>query len=205
MADYDPKSIPILDDVIEVIDTPASEPKADTDNNDGAENYLDLFPDNEPDKEPEAEAEAETDSTATENEDKKSRPYTPDFELKEPTEPVESALIAYEEDETVEAFNIEPEESKLPEEPEELVSPEIPLGSESFETDMGDSSAEISIESTPTDELATVDAPEQVSIQAVTDEVVASIMPDLEDHLRALVRKALEDRLPEEVISEKND
>jgi hypothetical protein len=185
MPDYDPKSIPILDDIIEE-DKP--EPAltesdiSDLDNELSSEqaiDSLDLFNGTA------TNSEAETEESDIGSIDQFISPPLGDLEEAE-EEAVESALIDYHSD--------------------DVVAPDINLQHETAqqETVQQDTVSnkddpaihDMSIENMPA-------APaEAVDLDKIVDEIVKQLIPDLEQQLRFLVLQALEDRLPEELIEQ---
>ena len=185
MPDYDPKSIPILDDIIDddIVKDDTSEPEltgsvfADVENQDSDEaaiNSLDLFVDDTVDIEQEAMEPslgtidrfinpAEDEPTAIE------------------TDTAESALIDYQLDQDESGISIQHDTQAV----EDIPGPD--------ETEEG-----ITIEDTAEDTSAS-DPNQPVTLNAIVDDVVKQLMPDLEQQLRFLVQQALEEKLPEEI------
>ena len=160
MPDYDPKSIPILDDIIDnevdsentdAADTAHTKPLSEEANTDipGTEDVSD---DNTPDL-------FKGDITGFEA-DRDDNPESDE------TTDIESALIDYQAD-------------------------------------------DIELHDTPTDDAVTLqpeiadqadDFTPSISLNEIVDDVVKQLIPDLEQQLRFLVRQALEEKLPEEII-----
>ena len=185
MPDYDPKSIPILDDIIDddIVKDDTSEPEltgsvfTDVENQDSDEaaiNSLDLFVDDTVDIEQEAMEPslgtidrfinpAEDEPTAIE------------------TDTAESALIDYQLDQDESGISIQHDTQAV----EDIPGPD--------ETEEG-----ITIEDTAEDTSAS-DPNQPVTLNAIVDDIVKQLMPDLELQLRFLVQQALEEKLPEEI------
>lgn len=185
MPDYDPKSIPILDDIIDddIVKDDTSEPEltgsvfADVENQDSDEaaiNSLDLFVDDTVDIEQEAMEPslgtidrfinpAEDEPTAIE------------------TDTAESALIDYQLDQDESGISIQHDTQAV----EDTPGPD-------------ETSDDITIEDTAEDTSAS-DPNQPVTLNAIVDDVVKQLMPDLEQQLRFLVQQALEEKLPEEI------
>ena len=183
MPDYDPKSIPILDDIIE--DEIASDDKAEPElsssefsnleNQDGDDttiDNLDLFTRDAIDDEQETmEPElgiidrfidsAEDDLTTIE------------------TDAIESALIDYQTDQDEPGINAKYETQLLD---------DIP--------DSNDIIDDIAIEDTD------INKARSATLNSIVDDVVKQLLPDLEQQLRYLVQEALEDKLPEEIVKQ---
>ncbi|MBE9560534.1 MAG: hypothetical protein IMF15_07065 [Proteobacteria bacterium] len=174
MPDYDPKSIPILDDIIDndvdsentdtadtAYDKPLSE-EADTeilDTEDGSDdNTLDLF------KGDAADIDVETVEPEITAIDTFNNNVIVDEPESDETKSIESALIDY-----------QPEEDK---------------------TDINDSDViDYQPEAQPAISIHTVDSEMPVDIDAIVDDVVKQMMPDLEQQLRFLIQQALEEKL----------
>jgi len=178
MPDYDPKSIPTLDDVIESVtheDNKAEslvvedEPVLFT-----AEPVVDLTDKSDFDV---TELEPEISFDLAE-EDEKTEPdlndTPPELTDKKEPENFESALIDYDTEEPIPSEPI-PSNEKAP-----------------------------LIEETGTDEQSvTTQAPTTISatdLQSISDEIVLQLMPELEQRLRVLVQQVLEEKLPSEII-----
>jgi hypothetical protein len=176
MPDYDPKSIPILDDIIE---DDATEPEltgsvfADVENEDSDEtaiNSLDLFVDDTVD----IEQEAMEPSLGTI--DRFINPADDELTAIE-TDTAESALIDYQHDQDEPGISIQHDTQAL----------ESPPGPD-------ETSDDITI-----DDTTASDPNQPVTLNAIVDDVVKQLMPDLERQLRFLVQQALEEKLPEEI------
>lgn len=184
MPDYDPKSIPILDDIIEdeKTDTQGETPDdvvaidISADKIDREDSTLDLF--NRP-----AEDFDSVDAGATNLDAETTEPEigsidrfieTKDAEEIE-TEAVESALIDYHpetEDDTEDSHEAQQDDSQ-------------------------------NIEELETDSVKPVAAQatgQPVDLETVVDDVVKQLLPDLEQQLRFLVQQALEEKLPADMI-----
>lgn len=188
MPDYDPKSIPILDDIIEgenesadtaetndekIISEQISTDLAATENIQD-DNTLDLFNDNAADIKTDASEpgigaiDKFIDSISEEHE-------IIEIENSE-TEIVESALIDYQTEDNITANDIH-------------------TADEQHEQHQ-----------TITSQSALSEQP--ITLDSIVDDVVKQLVPDLAQQLRFLVRQALEEKLPEEIInklSAKND
>lgn len=210
MPDYDPKSIPILDDVIKVEETD----NTDIDDQEGepalfettpveAENNLDLFV---------AESiKASASTVVTED-------VPGEGSLSEDTEPqigIIDEFIAEDSSHTIDITAAEDAiiENSIPvsandaaaktDEPESaLIS--YNTGTEVTET-VSDTTSDIEAIN-----IAAVDVEPQpaeqpeppASLQSMVDDITKELMPDLEQQLRYLIQQALEDRLPDEVIEQ---
>lgn len=185
MPDYDPKSIPILDDIIEDNEVnPEEKNTGDIDVNDidQDENTLDLF------------VTAETDIAITNIDVEAAEPEigsidqfinTTDDDTEEiETETVESALIDYH-SETV-------DDRELDIQHEETQQNDIqPSDDIRIDNDI-------------------IPVPDQsIALESIVDDVVKQLIPDLEQQLRFLVQQALEEKLPAEILDQlstgKND
>lgn len=210
MPDYDPKSIPILDDVIKLEETD----NTDIDDQEGepalfettpveAENNLDLFV---------AESiNASASTVVTED-------VPGEGSLSEDTEPqigIIDEFIAEDSSHTIDITAAEDTiiENSIPvsandaaaktDEPESaLIS--YNTGTEVTET-VSDTTSDIEAIN-----IAAVDVEPQpaeqpeppASLQSMVDDITKELMPDLEQQLRYLIQQALEDRLPDEVIEQ---
>lgn len=210
MPDYDPKSIPILDDVIKLEETD----NTDIDDQEGepalfettpveAENNLDLFV---------AESiKASASTVVTED-------VPGEGSLSEDTEPqigIIDEFIAEDSSHTIDITAAEDTiiENSIPvsandaaaktDEPESaLIS--YNTGTEVTET-VSDTTSDIEAIN-----IAAVDVEPQpaeqpeppASLQSMVDDITKELMPDLEQQLRYLIQQALEDRLPDEVIEQ---
>jgi hypothetical protein len=185
MPDYDPKSIPILDDIIE---DDTTEPGlsgleyADVENQDSDEtaiDNLDLFASDTIDVEQETMEPslgtieqfidpADDEPTAIE------------------TDTPESALMQYHIDQDEPDINVQHDTKPL-----------------EYFPDSDETLDDITIEDTASDPIP------PVSLDAIVDDVVKQLIPGLEQQLRYLVRQALEEKLPEEILeqlsTDKND
>ena len=192
MPDYDPKSIPILDDIIEDEkkdtqgETPDDAIEIDTadDKIDQDDSTLDLF--NSPAKD---FTTADIDATELDTETEEPEIGSIDRFIEkadtdtEETEITESALIDYhpeEKEDNVDSFDhqeVQPDEFQ-------------------------------SIEAQSVESFQPVTAP-PVALETIVDDVVKQLLPDLEQQLRFLVQQALEEKLPAEMIEQisegKND
>ena len=194
MPDYDPKSIPILDDIIE--DDIASDDKAEPElsgsefanleNQDGDDttiDNLDLFTSDaigaeQETMEPELGTidrfigSAEDDLTAIE------------------TDAIGSALIDYQVDQ-----QIDQEEPCINVKYETQPPDDTPDSNDAFD--------DITIEDTA------IDMAQPATLNSIVDDVVKQLLPDLEQQLHHLVQQALEEKLPGEIVkqlsADKND
>lgn len=210
MSDYDPKSIPILDDVIKVEETD----NTDIDDQEGepalfettpveAENNLDLFV---------AESiKASASTVVTED-------VPGEGSLSEDTEPqigIIDEFIAEDSSHTIDITAAE----------DAIIENSIPVSANdaAAETDEPESAlisyntgteATEAVSDTTSDieaiNIAAVDVEPQpaeqpeppASLQSMVDDITKELMPDLEQQLRYLIQQALEDRLPDEVIEQ---
>jgi hypothetical protein len=180
MPDYDPKSIPILDDIIE---DDTNEPEltgsvfAEVDNQDSDEtaiNSLDLFADDTID------TEQETMEPSLGTIDQFINPADVELTAVE-TDIAESALIDYQLDQDESGISIQHDTQAV----EDAPGPD-------------ETSDDITIEDTAED-TSTSDPNQPVTLNAIVDDVVKQLLPDLEQQLRFLVQQALEEKLPEEI------
>lgn len=210
MPDYDPKSIPILDDVIKleetdntVIDDQEGEPALFETTPVEAENNLDLFV---------AESiKASASTVVTED-------VPGEGSLSEDTEPqigIIDEFIAEDSSHTIDITAAEDAiiENSIPvsandaaaktdESESALIS--YNTGTEVTET-VSDTTSDIEAIN-----IAAVDVEPQpaeqpeppASLQSMVDDITKELMPDLEQQLRYLIQQALEDRLPDEVIEQ---
>ncbi len=210
MPDYDPKSIPILDDVIKVeeadntdIDDQEGEPALFETTPVEAENNLDLFV---------AESiKASASTVVTED-------VPGEGSLSEDTEPqigIIDEFIAEDSSHTLDITAAEDAiiENSIPvtanDAAAETDEPESALisyntGTEETET-VSDTTSDIeAINIAAVDvEPQPVEQPEPpASLQSMVDDITKELMPDLEQQLRYLIQQALEDRLPDEVIKQ---
>lgn len=176
MPDYDPKSIPILDDIIDnevdsevdsentdAADTAYTKPlseEANTDipgTEDGSDdNTLDLFKGDITGFEADRDDNPESDETSD----------------------IESALIDYQADDI--------ELHDTPSDDAVTLQPEIADQAANQADDHTDDQAD--------------DFTPAINLNEIVDDVVKQLIPDLEQQLRFLVRQALEEKLPEEII-----
>jgi len=192
MPDFDPKTIPILDDVIEVIEPEGVKPEEiEQQNND-------------------AEAEATADDEAIDNE---TALFTAD--------PIIDFTTEVDDDHAESEFDINIEEQlEIPAAAFEDASENTPddTSEESIESALIDYNAEYDNETSLEDAAANADEitseieePEPatetqplitaIELQTITDDVVNQLIPELEQRLRILVQQALEENLPTEIIS----
>ena len=191
MPDYDPKSIPILDDIIEddIANDDKAEPEltgsesADVENQDSHEtaiNNLDLFASDTLD------IEQETMEPSLGTIDQFINPVADDELTAIETDTPESALIDFHIDQDEPDINVEHDTPQLE---------DIPDSDETFD--------EITIGDTASDPIP------PVTLDAIVDDVVKQLIPELEQQLRHLVQQALEEKLPEEIVeqlsTDKND
>ena len=185
MPDYDPKSIPILDDIIDddIVKDDTSEPEltgsvfTDVENQDSDEaaiNSLDLFVDDTVDIEQEAM------ELSLGTIDRFINPAEDELTAIE-TDIAESALIDYQLDQDESGISIQHDTQAV----EDTPGPD-------------ETSDDITIEDTAEDTSAS-DPNQPVTLNAIVDDVVKQLMPDLEQQLRFLVQQALEEKLPEEI------
>ena len=210
MPDYDPKSIPILDDVIRVEETD----NTDIDDQEGepalfettpveAENNLDLFV---------AESiKASASTVVTED-------VPGEGSLSEETEPqigIIDEFIAEDSSHTIDITAAE----------DAIIENSIPVSANDTTAETDESESALISYNTNTEETETVsdttsdieainiaavdvepqsaEQPEPpASLKSIVDDITKELMPDLEQQLRYLIQQALEDRLPDEVIDQ---
>jgi len=210
MSDYDPKSIPILDDVIKIEETD----NTDIDDQEGepalfettpveTENNLDLFV---------AESiNASASTVVTED-------VPGEGSLSEDTEPqigIIDEFIAEDSSHTIDITTAEDAiiENSLPvtanDTTAETDEPESALISYNTDTEesetVSDTTSDIeAINIAAVDvEPQSAEQPEPpASLKSMVDDITKELMPDLEQQLRYLIQQALEDRLPDEVIDQ---
>lgn len=210
MPDYDPKSIPILDDVIKVEETD----NTDIDDQEGepalfettpveAENNLDLFV---------AESiKASASTVVTED-------VPGEGSLSEDTEPqigIIDEFIAEDSSHTIDITAAEDAiiENSIPvsanDAAAETDEPESALISYNTGTEVTEAVSDTTSDIEAIN-IAAVDVEPQpaeqpeppASLQSMVDDITKELMPDLEQQLRYLIQQALEDRLPDEVIEQ---
>lgn len=182
MPDFDPKTIPILDDVIETVELEDVKNK-NIENDGDSVMPAAIAIDNEPvlfTAEPVVDITAEIDDESIQHESdthESIETLSTDSDITLETETIESALIDYSaenesdsliEDETTDTAEVSHETNTLPEppiEPQPLITP--------------------------------------IELQTITDDVVNQLMPEIEQHLRMLIQQALEEKLPCDVIPPK--
>lgn len=210
MSDYDPKSIPILDDVIKIEETD----NTDIDDQEGepalfettpveAENNLDLFV--------AGSINASASTVVTEE-------APGEAPLSEDTEPqigIIDEFIAEDSSHTIDITTAE----------DAIIENSIPVSANDAEAETDEPESALISDNTDTEETETVSAttsdieainiaaidvepqsaeqPEApASLKSMVDDITKELMPDLEQQLRYLIQKALEDRLPDEVIDQ---
>ena len=210
MPDYDPKSIPILDDVIRVEETD----NTDIDDQEGepalfettpveAENNLDLFV---------AESiKASASTVVTED-------VPGEGSLSEDTEPqigISDEFIAEDSSHTIDITAAEDAiiENSIPvsanDAAAETDEPESTLISYNTDTEVTEAVSDTTSDIEAIN-IAAVDVEPQsaeqpeppASLKSIVDDITKELMPDLEQQLRYLIQQALEDRLPDEVIDQ---
>lgn len=200
MPDFDPKSIPILDDVIEDI---AEVKDAAPVLKEAADENHDLFTtDHE-----QAETKTKSFSVETFSTDELADNITdiPDAD----SEAFESALIDYDAEQTNHVVEVETsyepfkyqqqtsEDSTIDEPYTAAPVIEQPIITRAVENQpMPDQAASEQLAPAQKEEPST----EALPLQSITDEIVKQLMPDLETQLRHLIQQALEDRLSDETI-----
>jgi len=210
MSDYDPKSIPILDDVIKIEETD----NTDIDDQEGepalfettpveAENNLDLFV---------AESiNASASTVVTED-------VPGEGSLSEDTEPqigIIDEFIAEDSSHTIDITTAE----------DAIIENSIPVTANDTTAETDESESALISYNTDTEKSGTVsdttsdieainiaavdvepqsaEQPEPpASLKSMVDDITKELMPDLEQQLRYLIQQALEDRLPDEVIEQ---
>lgn len=201
MPDYDAKSIPILDDIIEIDvsddikdkhlnvienESPAAEENlnllaeetaysvAET-----AEPQIGEIDDLDGEQaviyQPASDATQAHEFTETQTEDINTFTYQAETEyIAEQAEETESALLHYQEEQASGAF----------------------VSAVSIDSDDSDNDAEAQqVEPEPS-------VTQPLILEAIVEDVVKQLMPDLEQQLRHLVQQALEDRLPDEFVDQ---
>jgi len=191
MPDFDPKSIPILDDIIEDDDTENSdELNAEVST---SENNLNLF---------------------------SKDPVLSDTEISEPSSDVtndivnESQLSTTDSEEIdIDAIgNIKATHDEKSDAPDHLASALINLGDDEEEgldpvTNIQPVN-EPAIDHPTNDELTNdnpdIEPIQQISLQAMTEDIVKQLMPELKLQLHTLVLQTLQDKLPTEIVKQEN-
>ncbi len=212
MPDYDPKSIPILDDVIKVeetdntnIDDQEGEPALFETTPVEAENNLDLFV---------AESiNASASTVVTED--------VPGVgSLSEDTEPQIGIIDEFIAEDSSDTINITAAEDAIIENSISVSAQDAAAETDEPESALisyntGTTEAETETVSDTTSDIeainiAAVDVKAQpaeqpeppASLQSMVDDITKELMPDLEQQLRYLIQQALEDRLPDDVIEQ---
>ena len=201
MPDYDPKSIPILDDVIKVEETDST----DIDDQVGtptllettpveAENHLDLFV-----AEP---VDAASSTLLTEDvpgEDTSVEDNEPQIGIIDEftTEESSKALDITAAEDVIIENNMPVSANSAAAESDEIESALINYHADEEETETVADIEAINI--------TAVDVIEQTpetpaSLKSMVDDITKELMPDLEQQLRYLIQQALEDRLPDDLI-----
>jgi len=215
MPDYDPTSIPILDDVVEIEETENTDDEVTSSLLETepvqAENNLDLFADESTDFTADSLEEDQTsgdvltnDSSAEENEpqigiiddiidEDIDDIHTGNIETDKVAGIIETEETAYED-----SVNISTDDSES--ETDDIESALIDYDADAEENDAVD-------ETQPVEDEPQM-AEQTVSLESVVEGIARQLMPDLEMQLRFLIQQALEDRLPDDVINKltrKND
>lgn len=216
MPDYDPKSIPILDDVIETEDT-SSENTAIDDEDEiftlfeaepvQSEDNLDLF----------AETSIAAETLTTENlaneddfvettepqigiiddiidEEINNDIHPHDIEASQQAVITDFEAAAYENSTDISTDDLATESKP---EIEPIESSLIDYHNDAEENETVADIQPIEVEQQTTENPA--------SLESVVDDITKQLMPDLEQQLRFLIQQALEDRLPEDVIDKLTD
>ena len=216
MPDYDPKSIPILDDVIETEDTSSENTVIDDEDEIftlfeaepvQSEDNLDLF----------AETSIAAETLTTENQANED-----DFvETTEPQIGIIDDIIDEEISNDIHPHDIEASQQAV------ITDFEAAAYENSTEISTDDLVAESKPEIEPIEsslidyhndaeenetvaDIQPVEVEQQTtenpaSLESVVDDITKQLMPDLEQQLRFLIQQALEDRLPEDVIDKLTD
>ncbi len=215
MPDYDPTSIPILDDVVEIEETENTDDEVTSSLLETepvqAENNLDLFADESTDFTADSLEEDQTsgdvltnDSSAEENEpqigiiddiidEDIDDIHTGNIETDKVAGIIETEDTAYEDSVNISTDDSEPET-------DDIESALIDYDADAEENDAVD-------ETQPVEDEPQM-AEQTVSLESVVEGIARQLMPDLEMQLRFLIQQALEDRLPDDVINKltrKND
>lgn len=216
MPDYDPKSIPILDDVIETEDT-SSENTAIDDEDEiftlfeaepvQSEDNLDLF----------AETSIAAETLTTENlaneddfvettepqigiiddiidEEISNDIHPHDIEASQQAVITDFEAAAYENSTDISTDDLATESKP---EIEPIESSLIDYHNDAEENETVADIQPVEVEQQTTENPA--------SLESVVDDITKQLMPDLEQQLRFLIQQALEDRLPEDVIDKLTD
>jgi hypothetical protein len=192
MPDYDLKNIPVLEDIIEIEETDPVEPEAiATLAPDETENNFDLFIDNST----EAEALDLIDTT--------------DVEIDIFSEEVITEYIAAVDDDSGiyndDMQTSEPVFDGQGSAQEPMLDPTL-LDSTSHGTiSLESASIDIQTDKDSDNDPQPTANQHPVSIENLVNEVIKQLMPDLEQQLRLLVQQALEDKLPENIITQLSD
>lgn len=199
MSEYDPKSIPILDDIIDgekvddaELDTEQADPAAD--------DNLDLFSDDSSDDSIEAspviiEHILNLPETAIHEDNSIDEQVTDEPAVSESVAG-ESVVDELTVDEVITA--------------DAITEDSIDLASDTIESALIDyKSEDDTIEGNQTDEVIVTDESKaqislqhQVLLEPVVNEIVKQLIPDMEQQLRFLVKQALADWLPDELIKQ---
>lgn len=211
MPDYDPKSIPILDDVIETEDTSSENTVIDDEDEIftlfeaepvQSEDNLDLFA--------ETSIVAETLTTGNQaNEDDFVETTEPQIGIiddiidEEISNDIHPHDIEASQQAVITDFEAAAYENSTDISADDLVAeskPEIePIESSliDYHNDAEENETVADIQPVEVEQQTTENP---VSLESVVDDITKQLMPDLEQQLRFLIQQALEDRLPEDVI-----
>ena len=195
MPDYDPKSIPILDDVIETEDA-SSENTAIDDEDEiftlfeaepaQSEDNLDLFAET---TEPQIGI---IDDIIDEEISNDIHPH--DIEASQQAVITDFEAAAYENSTDISTDDLVAESKP---EIEPIESALIDYDDDAEENETVSDIQPVEVEQQTTENPA--------SLESVVDDITKQLMPDLEQQLRFLIQQALEDRLPEDVIDKLTD
>jgi len=183
MPDFDPKTIPTLDDVIETVEPEASDSE---------------ISDHEVD--PIIVVESEPVVDFTDELDIEDAELEPDPEVL-PDTSIESSFDFVEDDDEAELNQIDTSPDLVDEEDSENLESalldynEAPLSGTDTEL--------VTDEFKPDEPSVTVHLPTLISdteLQSISDEIVLQLMPELEQRLRVLVQQVLKEKLPSEII-----
>lgn len=190
MPDYDPKSIPILDDIIEddKTDTEQIHPDITVNGSEQDDNIPDLFTTAADIDTTDINIEAAaTGIAAIDQFIGSAEENTMDLD----TETGESALIDYH----AEEFDDPAVELRQ----DEAYQEHSPLQEVQQYDDLN--TAESAVDTITANNMAD-ESVQPVSLKPIVDDVVKQLMPDLEQQLRFLVQQALEEKLPADIIEQ---
>ncbi len=203
MADFDPENIPVLDDIIEDEDDDAIKDRESAEPQESDDNTPNLF----------AETPAQTEDSLSEEEIVDVRVFTDDESssdfsaIEEETGISENAVypVAADTAENETADDIEAETTFPVDGSADSPVDTLPADGPAVDTPVEESTEAPSAIAESPEPVTGLPNEETVTAQTLDNmvsDIVKQLMPDLEQQLRFLVQQALEDRLPEDVVSQ---